>query len=398
MATLARQQEATREDQDRLELVTNLPQQFWHDVGKQITGLVKQLIEDCLEAKRTEALKAASYERTAERVGHRGGTYARSIKTRYGDVEVRIPRLAQGGYDHEIIAPHQRRQEEVDEIIGRLFLAGCSTRNLEDIAERLFGYGLGRSTVSHITKALDAEVAAFRAKTIPDTVRYLLLDGISAKVREVGSVGKRFLVAYGIHEDGRKEILGFVLADAESAPKWRAFLADLKARGLRGRALRLITVDGAKGLHRALGDIYPLIPVQRCLVHKIRNVMATTKMANKAAVARSLRPIWAAHNRRQALRAVRAFEEHWIVDEERAVRTLWRDLHECLSYLEFPTEDHVKIRTTNALERAFREVRRRTRPMGSYVNKASAERIMFGVTDRLNERWRGAPQIAKSAK
>jgi putative transposase len=167
-------------------------------------------------------------------------------------------------------------------------------------------------------------------------VRYLLLDGIHAKVPEVAAQGKVFLVAYGIHTDGRREIIGFVLADSESPAAWRDFLADLRGRGLKGRHLRLITVDGNPGLRKALRDIYPLKRVQRCLMHKIRNVLGVCHNRNKRYVAASLRPIWASANRREALRAVAAFEAEWIVEEERAVRTLKRDLHECLTSPRLP--------------------------------------------------------------
>src|SRR6266511_3862298 len=262
------------------------------------------------------------------------------------------PTVAGGSYELEIIDRWGRRQVELDEAIGRLFLAGVSTRRLEKVAEELWGIGLSKAQVSEITKALDAEVARFRARKIPDT---------------------------------------------ESGPAWRDFLADLKARGLKGKALKLIAIDGGKGLAQGVKEIYPLKPVQRCLVHKIRNVLANCRRRNKAGVARSLRAIWAARTRREALAAVKAFEGEWVVEEERAVATLKRDLHQCLTYLAFPEEDHKAIRTTNALERSFREVRRWTRPMGVYVNASSADRIMFGVTEEMNERWSGVPQLAKSA-
>ena len=396
MAKVARRQLA-KEEGEVLELFSNFPRQFWADAADRASRLIKQLIEDCLEEKRTEVLGARSYERTTARRGRRGGSYKRKVRTRWGEVTLRVPRVADGMYDLEIIDRYGRRQVEVDHAIGQLWLAGISTRRLNDITEEIFGYGIRRSTISRITKGLDAEVETFRNKKIPDTVRYLLLDGIHAKVREVAAQGKVFLVAYGIHTDGRREILGFVLADSESASEWRGLLADLKARGLKGKRLRLITVDGNPGLRKALRDIYPLKRVQRCLMHKIRNVMNACRKHNKKPIAASLRPIWAATNRREAMRAVAAFESQWIVEEERAVRTLKRDLYECLTFLDRPVEDHKQIRTTNALERAFREVRRRTRPMGTYVTRDSAERIMFGVTDHLNDQWRDAPRLAKSA-
>jgi putative transposase len=399
MAKLAQRTETSDFDLGILEVITNPRKEFWDGMADYFAASVKRLVEECLEAKRTELLGAASYERTATRTGRRGGSYRRKIMTRWGEVELRVPRIDHGSYELEIIDRYGRRQVDVDQAIGRLWLAGISTRRLRDITEQLFGYGVRRSTVSHITRVLDAEVEAFRQKKIPDTVRYLMLDAISAKVREVGATGKKFLVAYGIHGDGRREILGFVLADSESTACWRDFIGDLKARGLRGRHLRLITIDGNKGLAAALKEIYPLKRVQRCWVHKIRNVInARTRQRNRGPMAQSLRPIWNAPNRRAALRAVAAFEDEWIVEEERAVKTLRRDLDQCLTFLEFPEEDRKLIRTTNPLERTFREVRRRTRPMGTYVTRDSAERIMFGVTDHLNNQWRGAPRPAKSAK
>lgn len=269
MAKVARRQLA-KEEGEVLELFSNFPKQFWDDAADRASRLIKQLIEECLEEKRTEVLGAQSYERTTARRGRRGGSYQRKVRTRWGEVTLRVPRVAEGSYDLEIIDRYGRRQVEVDHAIGQLWLAGISTRRLNNITEEIFGYGIRRSTISRITKGLDAEVEVFRNMKIPDTVRYLLLDGIHAKVREVAAQGKVFLVAYGIHTDGRREILGFVLADSESASEWRGFLADLKARGLKGRRLRLITVDGNPGLRKALRDIYPLKRVQRCLMHKIR--------------------------------------------------------------------------------------------------------------------------------
>ncbi len=253
-----------------LELIANLARLFWEDVADRISLLVKSLIEEFLEARRTEVLGAGAYQRGPSRNGHRGGSYARRLKTKWGEVLIRVPRVAGRSYELEIIDRWGRRQVELDEAIGRLPLAGVSTRRLEKVAEELWGIGLSRSQVSEITKRLDAEVASFRGRRIPDTVRYLLADGISAKVMEVGVKGKVFLVAYGIHTGGRREILGFVLADSGSAAAWAAFLGDLKARGLKGRALGLITTCGSKGLRKAVAEVYPLVRVQRCLVHRIR--------------------------------------------------------------------------------------------------------------------------------
>jgi transposase-like protein len=180
----------TVEEFGHLELLDNFGKQFWDDVSDQVAGAIKNLIERCLEAKRTEAVGAASYERTKRRTARRGGSYRRRVRTKWGEIERRVPRIADGSYDLEIIDRYGRRQVEVDRAIGQLWLAGISTRRLNNITEDIFGYGVRRSTVSRITRGLEAEVAAFRSKPIPDTARYLLLDGIHAKVREVATAGK----------------------------------------------------------------------------------------------------------------------------------------------------------------------------------------------------------------
>jgi transposase-like protein len=202
MSKLAPQTTQTNDAADVLELFSNLGKQFWDDVSHEVARLIKHLIEQCLEEKRTLVLAARTYERTPTRRGRRGGSYKRRVRTRWGEIELRVPRVAEGCYDLEIIDRYGRRQVEVDQAIGHLWLAGISTRRLNDITEEIFGYGIRRSTISKITKGLDAEVEAFRATRIPDTVRYLLLDGIHAKVREIAAAGKVFPVAYGTTATG----------------------------------------------------------------------------------------------------------------------------------------------------------------------------------------------------
>ena len=158
-------------------------------------------------------------------------------------------------------------------------------------------------------------------------------------------------------------------------------------------------IDGGPGLRAALKEIFPFVRVQRCIVHKVRNVMAKLRARNKKAFAQDMRAIWMAHHKRQALVAFRALKAKWWVEEERAVRCLEKDLSACLVYLRFPVELHKAIRTTNLVERMFREVRRRTRPMGVFANAESAERIMMGIRQQLNDAWRPTPQpVGKSAE
>ncbi len=167
-------------------------------------------------------------------------------------------------------------------------------------------------------------------------------------------------------------------------------MSDLKGRGLLGKHLKLIITDGNPGLLKALKTIYPFVRVQRCIAHKMRNVAVKIRKANQAHCLKEAKFIFAAENRKEALKRFKTWEAKWLVEEERAVQCMNKDLFNCLHFYDFPPERWKSIRTTNILERAFREVRRRTRPMNNFfTNEASSDRIMYGISQMLNKNWRG---------
>ena len=285
--------------------------------------------------------------------------------------------------EFQVFDRYQRRHADVDAAIGRLFLQGVSTRRLRGIARELFGKEVSATTVSKTAAYLDKELQHYQTKPLTDDFPFLFLDGITQKVREIGVEKKVMLCALGPKEDGTKEMLSFRLVDQEDTDSWRAFLVDLKSRGLQGKALRLITTDGNPGLLKALKEIYPFFKVQRCIVHKLRNVAIKLKRRHLKPCMAEAKGIFNAPSRREAIKRFKEWKEKWQVEEERAVRCLEKDFHHCLHYYSFLKELWKKIRTTNILEREFREVRRRTRPMGFFPTEASANRIFYGVTNGI---------------
>jgi len=290
---------------------------------------------------------------------------------------------------------YEHRRRDVDAALGRLFLNGVSTRKLKGIAREIYGREVSPQTVSSTLSSLDEELARFKDKPIEDTVEFLFLDGLSQKVREIGIEKKVMLCAFGIHRKKEqqkqrdKDILSFQLADAEDDASWRGFLAELKGRGLLGKHLKLIVTDGNPALLKAIKSLYPFTKAQRCIAHKMRNVAVKIRKANRLHCLKEAKGIFASDNRKEALRRFRDWESKWRIEEERTVRCLKKDLFGCLHYFDFDKELWKSIRTTNILERAFREVRRRTRPMNNFfTNKASANRIMYGISDMLNQNWK----------
>lgn len=352
---------------------------------------LKGFLEGLLEEELLERLAASRYRRTEVRRGYRNGYYERSLVTQLGAISgLRVPRARVGMGERQLFRRYQRRQAQVHALIREAFLAGVSTRRVGQVLQAVLGEPVSAQTVSRVARGLDREVARFHVAPLVDDVRYLLLDGVRMRVKGAAGVKRRLvLCAYVITVRGARRLLAFRLARAESAAAWEAFLSELRERGLWGQQLRLIVTDGCAGLHTALETVYPYVPRQRCWVHKLRNVANLLKRSQQVACLAGARAIYQAATRREAVRAYWAWAQRWRGEAPKAVACLERDLEELLNFLSCPQAHRRKVRTTNAIERAFREVRRRTRPMSCFTNDASCERIIYAVISHLNRSWEG---------
>lgn len=366
----------------------------WGSIEQIVALLMKLMFEILLDRAASEQIGAGRYERSGSRKTYRNGSYARSLGTRFGTIEnLLVPRLREGAVLHSLFAPYQQRTDDVDKALGTLFLNGISTHKLKAIAEQLTGRRVSAQTVSTIVQKTDEELEQYRTRPIEDKYQYLFLDGIHDKLREIGLERKVLLCALGMTKEGKREILSFHLVDAESEANWTEFLIDLKNRGLKGQHLKLITTDGNPGLKASLKRLFPYKLHQRCIWHKMNNVMAKARKRNRRALTGELKLIFAASSRSDAITRFKRWKKHWEVEEPASVTCLEKDLRECLSFYSCPEEHWKSIRTTNVLERSFREVRRRTRPMGgTFVNPESADRIYHNVFDLLNTNWKNHPK------
>jgi transposase-like protein len=281
-----------------------------------------------------------------------------------------------------------RRAGRVERMILLAFTLGLATRKVAKALAPVLGEAISPSTVSTVAKQLDAAVAAYHQRPLTDRYAVLVLDGVVLKHRTgVGAQRRVTLVALGILPDGRREVIDFRQARAESQAEWEAFLTDLFRRGVTGTALQLVVADGGSGLWAALPLVYPQVPVQRCWAHKTRNVLDKVRRADQAAVKRALQGISHAATLRQAQQAAQRFATTWQAPYPQAVRCLTRDLTELLTFLRVPVGlPATAVRTTNAIERRFREVKRRTRPMGTFSDRTSIDRILFAVFTHENSK------------
>jgi putative transposase len=366
---------------------------FEEELNEQVRSEVKRLLEEALEAERTSRVAVGRYVRDVEmRCDFRNGYYQRDLGTRLGLLRgLRIPR-ARHGYRSELLPRYQRRQESVHGLVREAFLRGISTRQVGPVLEPVLGEAYSAQTISRIARGLDAAVERFHRRALGDEYLYLFLDGVVLKVRDGRRKVRRrvVLVAYGITRGGRREVIAYRLAQGESEAAWTAFLQDLYLRGLQGRLLRLVVSDGSAGLHAAVSLVYPQARVQRCWAHKLRNIAGKVPKKEGSCVAQAA-AMYRARNRGQAERAFRRWAGRWRKRRPQAVACVERDLEELLSFFSVPPSHWKKVRTTNVIERAFREVRRRTRPMSSFTNPDSCDRIVFGVISHLNRSWERKP-------
>ena len=366
---------------------------FWGDVTQETRKLVKLLLEESMKEELVVYTQAQWHERTGRRVSMRNGCYTRALSTTLGVLpDLRVPRSRDGRFRSAVLPRYQRRQAAVDGLLRETFLAGVSTRRVGEVTQPLLGVRWSATTVSTVTKTLEAAVHQYQRRPLLDEYQVLVLDGVTMRVKDALGVKKRLvLVAYGLTAFGRRELLSFRQAASESQACWEAFLNELFRRGLEGTPLTLVVTDGCKGLHAALAVVYPYVKRQRCWAHKLRNVAAKLPRRIQAPCLKEAKTIYRAPTRREAVSRFHHWAQRWQRLAPKAVACLREDLDELLTVLDFPIAQRVKLRTTNVIERCFREVRRRTRPIGCFTNAASCDRIIYAVFHRLNTMWQDRP-------
>jgi putative transposase len=366
---------------------------WWGDLREESLHLVKRLLESGMEEDLLEQLRVGRYRRTELRRGYRNGHYHRSLLVEWGLIEnLRVPRDREGEFQPQVLERYQRRQQRVNGLIREMFLAGVSTRRVGEVLEPILGEKVSPQTVSRVLRSLDAAVVSFHHRLLEDEYCYLFVDGICLKAKEADGVKKkRVLCAYGVTLEGKRQLIDFRQATGESQASWEAFLRDLYERGLRGNKLRLIVTDGSTGLHSALDTVFPYVLRQRCWVHKLRNVEAKLPKKVHQECLGGVKTIYQAESKREAVANFRRWAQEWRGRYPKAVRCVEEDLEELLNFLACPKLHWRKVRTTNAIERTFREVRRRTRPMSCFENRESVERIIFGIVHYLNAKWKDKP-------
>ena len=346
------------------------------EVHAHVDRLVKQTVEEMLngmlDAEADKLCQARRYERSPERQDTRAGHYKRKLHVTAGEVELQVPKLRHLTFESAIIERYRRRESSVEEALIEMYLAGVSVRRVEDITEALWGTRVSPGTVSNLNKKVYGRINEWRNRPIEGKHPYVYLDGIWLKRSWCGEVRNlSVLVCIGVDEYGFRDILGVAEGAKEDHASWLSFLRHMKTRGLSG--IGLAVSDKCMGLVEALGEVYPEAQWQRCAVHFYRNVFTVVPRGKIMAVAAMLKAIHAQEDRKAAedkIKLVAAKLEKMKL--AKAAKMVREGAHETLSYYGFPPTHWRHLRTNNPLERIMREIRRRTRVVGSFPDGESA--------------------------
>ena len=374
-----------KEEVDALDVVRNAVAAIGPD------GLLSMLTTTLHELMNVEvsARCGAGYgERSPDRVVCRNGTRERPFETRLGTVSLSIPKLREGSYFPSFLEPRKRWEQAFVNVVAEAYVHGVSTRKVEDLIQSMGAKGMSKSEVSRMASVLDAQVAAFRERRLGSKrTPYIYLDALYQKVRDERSrtITKAVLVAYGVLEDGEREVIDLEVAHGEMTSCWKAFLESLVARGLTG--VQLVISDAHAGLKRAIREVFIGASWQRCTIHFRRNVGGVTSKRTQDLVMAPIKAIFAQTNladaKDAATRALGLLDEHCPAAAE-LLREAEEDL---LTYMSFPKGHWRQIHSTNPLERLNKEIRRRTRVVGIFPTDASIIRLVGMLLIEQNDEW-----------
>jgi len=350
----------------------------------------KLLLTVALEEEVTTALMRRPYERSQGKVvGYRNGHRDRQVSCGAGIIEIPVPRVSdtEETFRSQLLEAWQRRSNLLEETIPLLYVEGLSTRDFKRALKPLWGKsGLSRSSVSRANKALKEAFNNWRRRDLSiEEIIYLFLDGIYLGVRGRSRDKEAVLVAHGITREGKRIVLHLSLGGRESTESWKGVLNDLVERGLN-EPLLLVT-DGNPGLLKAIKDIWPKVALQRCAVHRIRNVLARVPKKKQDEVRKAVHRIFYAACLDDARDEARQFVSRYSREFPTACEVLAKHLEECLTFYRFPERHWKHIRTSNVIERSFKEVKRRTRVVGRFPNETSALVMVFSLLEEERMKW-----------
>lgn len=355
---------------------------IWQDLEVRVRRTVKRIVQRSVEDDFLKRIGARRYERSVGREDYRCGHYERSFSTIYGRIDgLKIPVARNKRIKFRFFDKYERRHKEFNKAILVAMLLGLTTRKQKEFFQEFLKDSVSHQTASKILRDLKQEITSYRQKAVFDVYKYMVLDGFWIHLKELGIRRRVVLMALGIRYDGVRELLAFKLAKGETENECTSFLNDLFNRGLKGRYLRCIISDGSDGFIAASNMVYPHVKRQRCITHKLRNIIQNLrhKRKNRRKIMSQASRIYKAKSKGQAVKRFEQFRHRWQRIEPKAVKSFERDFCDTLTYYDFPDKERAYVRGTNHLERYQREVRKVARRVGYFQTEESLDLFIYGV-------------------
>jgi len=369
---------------DERQLGEFLSRNFTESLKQLIKVTVKTMIKTEMEIFRSEFNEKLYFN----------GTYPRNMMGTFGQVKnVPVPRFREkpAYFNPQTLNVFANEQDKFLQLVNQMHILGISQRKIKQLSRTCLGINISANRVGKIHAELaQREEVNIKSQPLDDNFCYLLLDGVYTKTKGYGweNNDSVLLCALAIRPDGRKKMIGFQLAKSEDYQSWQQLLLSIKERGLMGENLTLAIIDDSSSIKAALNQLYPRVKIQTCVTHKMRNVITKTNYKNKPALIADLKRVFDSTDREQATQQAKYFCKKWYIQEEKAVRSFRHNLEDCFTYFQFPQPLWSKIRTTNILEREFRELRRRIKVFDNTFNHVqSITNYANSIFTNLNENY-----------
>jgi transposase-like protein len=348
--------------------------------------LIREILQEVLETEMDEALGAEKGERTASRRGYRSGYYGRTLVTRVGKLELRVPQDRQGHFRTEVFERYQRSEKALVGAMTEMYVQGVSTRKVKAITEELCGHEVSASTISRLNVKLDEELERFAKRRLSEAYPYLILDARYEKVREDGVItSQAVMIAIAVDWEGRRNVLAVELANRESQSSWREFCLGLKERGLHG--VELVISDDHAGLRKAIGEVFTEAVWQRCYVHFLRNALDYLPRKADNDCMTELRWIYDRRSIEEAREDLAAWLKKWSSRYPKLCDWVETNIEETLTFYRLPRQHHKNLKSTNLLERLNEEIKRRTLVVRIFPNRAACLRLVRALAVEMHENW-----------
>ena len=375
-----------REAKPAIAAVNELFSELFSKSPDGLREIVRAVMQEMLEAEMTDALGAEKGERTAARLGYRSGYYTRTLVTRVGKLELRVPQDRDGRFSTELFERYQRSEQALVAALAEMYVQGVSTRKVKAITEELCGHAFSASSISAINKRLDESLRAFAERPLGEPFPYLILDARYEKVREGGVVmSQAVLIAVGVDWDGRRQILAVKMANRESRSSWKDFLLGLRRRGLHG--VEFVVADDHAGLRASVREVLAEAAFQRCYVHFLRNALDHLPRKADDDCLQELRWLYDRRSIDEARRDLSAWIAKWGARYPKLVTWVEENIEETLTFYRLPLLHHKHLKSTNMLERLNEEIRRRTYVVRIFPNSDACRRLVRALAVETHENW-----------